>query len=271
MGNSSISTCDLSVFIVEPSGMQARIVGKHLTELGISQINAYRDGRLALEAMHSIRPDLVISAMYLDDMSGAALIEQMHSDPVLAGCAFILISSEDNPEHLDIVKQSGACAIVQKPFELKDLRSAIYATLDYLNSGSLALESDQTDIENLHVLIVDDSVSARNYLKRVLRNIGFAHFSEAENGADGLDMLDRNSFDLIISDYNMPQMDGGQMVAALRNGSWQNQLPVIMITSEQDEQKLAEVRRAGVTAILDKPFEPAALKGLIERVLPAER
>lgn len=249
--------------------MQARIVKKHLTELGVAEIHEYRDGKPALDAMHNLKPDLVISAMYLNDMSGNALIEKMRSDPVLTDCAFILISSEDNPEHLDGIKQSGACAIVAKPFGIAELRNAIYATLDFLNAGSLALESDQTDIENLHVLIVDDSSSARNYLKRVLANIGFAHFSEAENGADGLDMLDRNSYDLVITDYNMPKMDGSQMVAALRNSSWQNRLPVIMITSEQDEHKLAAVRQAGVTAIMDKPFEPAALREMIARVVPA--
>ena len=249
--------------------MQARIVRKHLTELGVAKIHEYRGGKPALDAMHSLKPDLVISAMYLDDLSGAALIEKMRSDPALADSAFILISSEDNPEHLDSIKQSGACAIVSKPFGIDDLRDAIFATLDFLNAGSLALESDQADIENLHVLIVDDSSSARNYLKRVLANIGFTHFSEAENGADGLDMLDRNTFDLIITDYNMPKMDGGQMVAALRNGSWQNRLPVIMITSERDAHKLACVREAGVTAIMDKPFEPAALREMIARVVSA--
>lgn len=264
--NSSIGASELCVFVVEPSGMQARVVLKYLGELGIRDIQVFRDGNSALCAMRSAKPDLAVSAMYLTDMSGAALIETMRGDLALADIAFILISSEDNPRYLDEVRQSGACAILSKPFDLTQLRAAIYATLDYINPGSLALDNDEADIENLRILIVDDSSSARSYLIRVLKNIGFKHFVEAQNGRDGLENLDRSTFDLVITDYNMPVMDGEAMIRAIRAQNWQRELPVIMISSEQNPQRLASVRESGVSAILNKPFEPVQIKELIERI-----
>ena len=226
---SVINTSELSVFLVEPSSLQARIIQKYLSDLGVLNIQVFQNGTTALAAMRKQQPDLIISSMYLDDMSGSKLIEVMRTDQALMDIAFILISSEDNPLYLDSVRQSGACAILTKPFELKHLRAVIFTTLDYLNAGSLALEKDDFDIENLQVLVVDDSSSARSYLIRVLKNIGIKNITEAENGKRGAEIVQGHSFDLVITDYNMPEMDGGELVEFIRNKSWQNALPIIMI------------------------------------------
>ena len=263
---SVINTSELSVFLVEPSSLQARIIQKYLSDLGVLNIQVFQNGTTALAAMRKQQPDLIISSMYLDDMSGSRLIEVMRTDQALADIAFILISSEDNPLYLDSVRQSGACAILTKLFEIKHLRAAIFTTLDYLNAGSLALEKDDFDIENLQILVVDDSSSARSYLIRVLKNIGFKNITEAENGKRGAEIVQGHSFDLVITDYNMPEMDGGELVEFIRNKSWQNALPIIMITSERDEKRLADVKQAGVSAICDKPFDPSHIKNLIERI-----
>ena len=262
----SISTNELSVLLVEPSNVQARIIQKYLRDLGVSNIQISSDGISALKTMREIQPDLTISSMYLGDMSGSELIEKMRADQVLTNIAFILISSENNPLYLDPVRQSGACAILTKPFELKDLRAAIFTTLDYLNPGSLALEEDNFDIENLQVLVVDDSSSARSYLIKVLKNIGIKKITEAENGKIGAELVEGHSFDLVITDYNMPEMDGRELVEYIRNKSWQTELPVMMITSERDEKRLEAVKAAGITAICDKPFEPSHIKNLIEQI-----
>lgn len=263
----AISTNELSVFLVEPSSMQARIVQKYCSDLGVLNTQVFQDGTSALAAMREQQPDLTISSMYLGDMSGSKLVEMMRTDQALTNIAFILISSEDNPIYLDPVRQSGACAILSKPFELKDFRAAIFTTLDYLNPGSLALESDNFDIEKLHVLIVDDSSSARSYLIRVLKNIGVKNITEAENGKLGAEIIQERSFDLVITDYNMPEMDGRELVEFIRNESWQTELPIMMITSEQDEKRLAAVKNAGVSAICGKPFEPSHIKSLIEQMV----
>jgi two-component system chemotaxis response regulator CheY len=126
--------------------------------------------------------------MYLDDMSGSKLVEMMRADQALSDISFILISSEDNPLYLDPVRQSGACAILTKPFELNKLRAVIFTTLDYLNPGSLTLDKGDFDVD-LQVLVVDDSSSTHSYLIRVLNNIGIKSITKADSGKKEAEMV----------------------------------------------------------------------------------
>ena len=73
--------------------------------------------------------------------------------------------------------------------------------------------------------------------------------------------------DLVITDYNMPEMDGRQLVEYIRQQSWQSTVPVLMVTSEHNQQRLAAVERAGVSAICDKPFEQESIKRLLAEAL----
>jgi two-component system chemotaxis response regulator CheY len=268
---SSIRISTLKVFLVEPSKMQAHLIENHLSELGVLHTQVFQDATQALGAMRREQPDLVISALHLGDMSGAELVETMRAENALKNIAFVLISSEDNPLYLDPVRQSGASAILTKPFGVKELQNAIFTTLDFLNPGSLALETDELSIETLHILVVDDSFSSRAHLIRVLKNIGFMNFTEVENGKQGAEIILKSAFDLVVTDFNMPEMNGGDLVKFIRTKSWQQSIPIIMITSEKNEERLAAVRAAGVTAICDKPFEPVQIKALIEQIFtPAE-
>ena len=72
---------------------------------------------------------------------------------------------------------------------------------------------------------------------------------------------------LVVTDYNMPEMDGKALVDYIRTQSWQNSVPILMVTSEQDMGRLAAIEEAGVSGICDKPFEPEMVKGLLRRVL----
>jgi two-component system chemotaxis response regulator CheY len=267
---SSIRISTLEVFLIEPSRMQAHLIQEQLHHLGVLHVRIFQDATPALEAMRREPPDLVISALHLGDLSGAELISTIRKETSLQNIAFVLISSEENPHYLDAVRQSGASAILTKPFGQKELQDAIYMTLDYLNPGSLALENDDLAIETLHILVVDDSFSSRAHLIRVLKNIGFMNFTEAENGKHGAELILKNAFDLVMTDFNMPEMNGDDLVKFIRTKSWQPSVPVIMISSEKNEARLAAVRAAGVTAICDKPFEPAQIKTLIEQIFTAE-
>lgn len=258
---------DLSIFLVEPSSVQSQFIEARLGDLDILPPRVFRDGATVLAAMHERLPDLVISAMYLSDMTGAELVEKMRVDDALKGVAFILISSETKLQYLDPVRQAGACAILPKPFESGQLRTALSATLDYLKPGNLSLDGGDIDIENLRVLVVDDSRSARTYSRQVLGNMGIQHIIEAENGLQAAEIIQEQFFDLVVTDYNMPEMDGRELVEFIRGKSWQSSVPVLMISSEKNQNWLAAVEQAGVSAICDKPFEPALIKSLLEKML----
>jgi two-component system chemotaxis response regulator CheY len=177
---------------------------------------------------------------------------------------FILISSETRPQVLEPVRQSGACSIVTKPFSEQQLARALYAAADYLSPPA---DVDVAEMEGLRVLVVDDSVASRHYLRRLLEELGIERISEAADGKQAVDLLQDTMVDLVITDYNMPEMDGRELTEYIRTQSWQNSVPILMVTGEQNMGRLAAVERAGVSAICDKPFEAASIRQLISDAL----
>ncbi|MCW8920336.1 MAG: response regulator, partial [Sedimenticola sp.] len=236
--------------------------------LGIHQITSVLSGQEALVLMEDYEPDLVISTLYLPDMTGTDLVHQMRENDRFSNIAFMLISSETRFRYLDPIRQAGAIAILPKPFTQDALRIALGSTLEFLDPESLDL--GRYDPENLSVLIVDDSPLARKYIKKTLTNMGLEIFTEADNGKEAMDLLDSNFFDLIVTDYNMPEMDGEALVSHIRANSNQSSIPIIMVTSEENENRLAAVQQAGVSAICDKPFEPGNIRTLLQQLFSEE-
>ena len=260
--------CDLSVFVIEPSTAQSHFIESQLKNIGVKFTTVFKDGVSALKAMQENRPDVTISAMHLPDMTGGELVARMRADEWTSEIAFILVSSESNPHYLEPVRQSGSCAILNKPFTIEQMKKALVTSLDYLkpDSDKLAVDSE-IDLETIKVLLVDDSRSARGFMRRVLENLGIQHFTEAENGKQAVEIIQQHYFDLVVTDYNMPEMDGRELIEFIRTQSWQSTVPILMVSSESNQSRLAAVAQAGVSGVCDKPFEPAVVRALLEKML----
>ena len=256
----------LDVFLVEPSRTQQLIISMHLKACGIEAITCIDSGGEVLSQLKQAKPDLIISSMYLPDMTGVDLLHEIRKDRESYDMAFLLISSETNIKYLEPIRQAGAVAILPKPFTRHELKTALAASSDYLNPQKANLE--HLDIEDLQVLLVDDSEFSRKYITRVLNNIGIEHISCVASGNEALQLFEQQYFDLVVTDFNMPEMDGIQLVEAIRGDWHQNStVPILMVTSEQNQNRLAAIEKAGVSAILDKPFEPKSIKRLIIQLL----
>lgn len=262
---SSISISELAILLVEPSAMQGKVIQSHLQEEGIKNVEKASSGADALKLMNKYPPDLVISAMYLPDMSAADLITTMRDSNELKDINFMLVSSETSFAALDPVRQAGVTAILPKPFDHNDLKRGLVATLDYIDGEELELEN--YEVTELQVLIVDDSLTARNQIKRILSSMGIENMTSAENGVEAVEILQSTSFDLIVTDLNMPEMDGLELIEYVRNDMNDSFTPILMVSSEEDETRLGRVQQAGVSAICDKPFEPQSIRAILRRIL----
>ena len=255
------SLADLSVLLVEPSAMQANLVKRMLEHQGVRKITVVETASAALAALKvEFKHVIVISSLYLPDLAGTELVTAMRANADMETIPFILVSSETRPQVLEPVRQSGACSIVGKPFNEQQLSRALYAAADYLNPPE---DVDVAEIENLRVLLVDDSLTSRRHLRRLLEELGISKIIEAVNGKEAVTLLEQSMVDLVITDYNMPEMDGRELTEYIRTQSWQAEVPVLMVTSEQNMGRLAAVERAGVSAICDKPFEAGNIRRLI--------
>ncbi|HXK04378.1 MAG TPA: response regulator [Verrucomicrobiae bacterium] len=124
------------------------------------------------------------------------------------------------------------------------------------------------------VLVVDDSAAIRKILQRVLRQTGMAirTIHEAGDGQEALALLANKRVDLVLTDINMPNMDGLQLLKSLKSAEeWRN-VPVVMITTEGGETKVAEAVRLGAAGYVRKPFTADQIKeklaGILEPALP---
>ncbi|RAU19791.1 two-component system response regulator [Nitrincola tibetensis] len=261
----TLSASQLNVLLAEPSAVQRKIITQQLTDEGVTSIDGVRSIKDALASISSIRPDLIISALHFSDGNADDLLEALRADPSWIDIPFMLISSETRHEQLDTFKQSGVIAILPKPFTREGIRSAINATLDLLSTSELDLQC--YDPETLKVLVVDDSKMARKMITRVLKNLGIENITQAEDGAAAIEILHDETFDLIVTDYNMPEINGLQLAEYIRDNALLTHIPVLMVTSEASHTHLSNVAQSGVNAMLDKPFEPELVKKLLNRLL----
>ena len=116
------------------------------------------------------------------------------------------------------------------------------------------------------VLVVADSVAIRQIIKKNLKELGFSELMEAENGAAGLKKAGEEPVDLIVSDWNMPNMTGLEFLKAVRADASLKGIAFIMVTSEADKEKIMEAVQAGVDQYLVKPFNAMQLEEKIKAI-----
>ncbi|MFO0869727.1 MAG: serine/threonine-protein kinase [Pirellulales bacterium] len=265
-----------TVLVVEPSRVQAAIIRGYLQEQGHSVVGVVSDGAKAIEAVHTLRPQAVIAALYLSDLNGIELARQIRSAITVDAPGFVLITSGSAEIDGASLQQLNRVTLLAKPFTASQLQHAIGEVTGAslaLASGPLAAGSGlpwggpggdgqrpRIDRSQLRVMIVDDSGVARIRVKEVLTSLGVRQFVEFPDGAQALAATSREICQLIVTDYNMPLMDGRALVSYLKQNPATSSIPILMFTSETDPRILEPVRRLGVVAILEKSF-PAHVVG----------
>ncbi|GAC03641.1 response regulator [Paraglaciecola chathamensis] len=261
-----ILLADLSIILVEPSDTQRKIISTLLHKENVENVNAVSNVKEAIEAINKQGADLVVSSMYLEDGTGVDILKSIKNSPEHCSIPFMLVSSENRPEKLEEFKQAGVAAMLPKPFSTENLSRALKASLDLINTEELDL--NLFDVRQVRVLLVDDSKLARNHIKRVLQGLGIEQIIEAENGASALTKLKEHTFDLVVTDYNMPEMDGRELSEFIRFNSETSHIPIIMVTSESvNSLHMANIHQTGVNALCDKPFEVEQVKMLLISLL----
>lgn len=119
----------------------------------------------------------------------------------------------------------------------------------------------------MKVLVVDDQNSVRQMTRMTLEELGFKHIHEAENGVKAMETASVQPLDLIISDFNMPEMDGLGLLRAVRGHPVARKVPFILLTGRGDRELVVKAAQAGVNNYLVKPFTAAILRGKIEQVI----
>ena len=118
----------------------------------------------------------------------------------------------------------------------------------------------------IRILIVDDFSTMRRIIKNILKQLGYENVEEAENGADAYEMLDAEKFDFIITDWNMPVMDGLGLLKKVRMNPAMKNMPVLMVTAEAEKDKVVTAIQAGINNYIVKPFTADVLKEKMDKI-----
>ncbi len=124
-----------------------------------------------------------------------------------------------------------------------------------------------SDSNNMKFLVVDDFSTMRRIIRNLLKELGYNNVDEAEDGSIGLAKLKRESFDFVVSDWNMPVMDGLQLLQAVRADATLSHLPVLMVTAEAKKENILAAAQAGASGYIVKPFTAATLDEKITKIL----
>jgi two-component system chemotaxis response regulator CheY len=120
--------------------------------------------------------------------------------------------------------------------------------------------------KNLKILVVDDFPTMRRIVRNLLKELGFSNVDEAEDGAAGLARLRGGGFDFVISDWNMPNLDGLEMLKQIRGDTALAHLPVLMVTAEAKKENIIAAAQAGANGYVVKPFTAATLDEKLQKI-----
>ena len=120
--------------------------------------------------------------------------------------------------------------------------------------------------KNMKILIVDDFSTMRRIIKNLLKDLGFANIQEADDGSTALPMLQQGDFDFVVTDWNMPGMQGIDLLRAIRADANLKHIPVLMVTAEAKKEQIVAAAQAGVNGYVIKPFTAATLKEKLAKI-----
>ncbi len=119
---------------------------------------------------------------------------------------------------------------------------------------------------DLKILVVDDFSTMRRIIRNLLKELGFPNVTEAEDGVDALKKLQSGNFEFVVSDWNMPNMSGIDLLRSIRSDPMLKHLPVLMVTAEAKKENIIEAAKAGASGYIVKPFTAATLDEKLQKI-----
>jgi len=241
------------ILVVDDSAVIRRILEKELTDSGYEVVTAANGVEaLAMLAWMEEPPSLITLDIDMPRMNGFEVCAKLkEKDSVLKNCSYqvdnipiIFVSANDSLENRRAGFQLEVIDFISKPFPPGVVSDVVTSIIN-----------PRQQFAGQQVLVADDSPSARRIVTVILERLG-VQVTEAENGLAALALMedDRHAFDLLITDYMMPEMRGDELCRLVRQQSRDNPLPIIIISAFDDQELILHFFKSGATDYLNKPF-----------------
>jgi len=269
---------DMPVLVVDDNATNRRLLQEVLTGWHMKPSLA-ESARMALprleQAAEAGRPyPLLLIDTNMPEMDGFALIEQIRQDPRLARATIMMLTSAGQRGDAARCRELGVAAYLTKPISQSELLSAVLQVLEtkpleVASSSLVTRHSLREGRKALRILLAEDNLVNQRLAVRLLEKHGYA-VEVAGNGREALDKLARGSFDLVLMDIQMPEMDGLEATAAIREieRATGNHLPVVAMTAHAMKGDSERCLAAGMDGYIAKPIRALELFKEIERAFP---
>jgi CheY-like chemotaxis protein/class 3 adenylate cyclase len=251
------------ILLVDDSALIHKHTAPILEEAGYDVVSAY-DGQEALKLVEERSPDLVITDVEMPRLDGYAVCRAIKERPEhnhRAPIPVIICSALGEAHDLERGFDAGADDYLVKPAVPDELVSRIRALI-----STFGLEAGARE----RVLVVDDSPAVRHLIADSLVRQGFA-ITTASDGLEAKELCSKQRFDMLITDYDMPRMNGFELVHALKRDPKTRDLPALMLSARDTRRDQAMMRAAGLTSYLVKPFSVDKCVAMVERILAERR
>ena len=230
------------------------------------------------------RPDLIILDYNMPVMDGVTMLQRLREDPAVRQIPVIMLTTESSAEKLATIARLGVHDYITKPFNEKLLLTKVARFISLVERArlekngqswaaanidreELATEFIEPDfaqstasLQRASVLVVDDSRTMRLRLTRELNDLGFNNIKEAANGRQALELVLKEPFDLMLLDMEMPEMNGLELLMALKKNTELDRPPVIVISAADQIENAVKCIEAGAEDYLPKPFNQILLR-----------
>ncbi len=254
------------ILVVDDDALNRTALAASLEEAG-HIVHVAQNGLQALEMLYAQPFDLVLLDLLMPEMDGFQVLEHMRKSGILQHIPVIVVSANNEVTSVVQCIEMGATDYVSKPFDYVQLHTRINASLAIGGKQHLRTR-EQTSAGK--ILVVDDDILDRTLLATSLEEKGYA-VEIADSGRQALEMLQRQSFDVVLLDLLMPEMDGFEVLERVKaDSAWQH-IPVIVVSAAEEMESVIRCIEMGATDHLPKPFNPAVLSARVNASLAAKR
>ncbi|HYN20375.1 MAG TPA: response regulator [Thermoanaerobaculia bacterium] len=263
---------DLAALVVDDHPVHLRILFELLASWGLRPAMAPSGAEALAELQRKADAGDAYSLVVLDhrmpDMSGIEVAERIRSAPELAGAILLLLSSGDPPMSAERCKELGITVCLTKPLKESELLEGLLAAVEAAGPRHAAVTAPAalgTSAKPLRILVAEDNAINQRLVQAILAERGHSIVMTA-NGREALAALDREAFDVVLMDVQMPEMNGFQATAAIRarEGSTGARIPIIALTAHAFKEDRERCLAAGMDAYLAKPLRFDELVELVE-------
>jgi CheY-like chemotaxis protein len=242
-----------SLLLVDDEEANRLLLARRLEQDGYHVTQA-ENGTHALKLLGMERFDLVLLDMFMPEMDGLATLDAIKSNDALMKVPVVMITAANDRESIVHCLSLGAVDYLIKPVNPVELKQRLRKCLESRAERvepTLRLQSGKT--AGAHILIVDDEPLNLRLLERRLGQVGFKVMS-AEGGQQALELLNRETFDAVLLDVQMPEMDGFEVLRTIRANAQWPALPVLMLSADGTQDTVAQCFQHGADDYLVKPY-----------------